>query len=97
MFVRTGSSQGSPAELDQWISRGREFVKPSLQQDPGLKAAYWLVDPEGGKAMIFTLWESEDAMRASEESRVKRQGAMSAATGAKVTTQRYEVVDALVL
>jgi hypothetical protein len=27
---------------------------------------------------------------------MKRQSAMSAATGAKVTTQRYEVVDALV-
>ena len=49
MFVRIGSWQGSPAELDQWISRGREFVKPSLQQDPGLKAAYWLVIAKAAK------------------------------------------------
>jgi heme-degrading monooxygenase HmoA len=83
--------------LEQWISRGRELVKPSLRQDAGLKAAYWLVDREGGKAMIVTLWESEAAMRASEEARLKRQSAMTANTGAKVTTQRYEVVDSLLM
>jgi heme-degrading monooxygenase HmoA len=83
--------------LEQWIRRGRELVKPSLLQDTGLKAAYWLVDRDGGKAMIVTLWESEAAMRASEEARLKRQSVMTASTGAKVTTQRYEVVDTLVI
>jgi len=97
MFARLGAWQGSPEELERWIERGREHVKPSIRQDAGLKAAYWLVDRESGKALIVTFWESEEAMRASEEARRRRQAATSAATGAQVTTERYEIVDALVM
>jgi len=95
MFARIGTWQGSPDELERWISRAREQVKPSVQQDPGLKAAYWLVDRQGGKGLIVTIWESEEAMRSSEQARARRQAVTSAATGAKVTTDRYEVVDSL--
>jgi heme-degrading monooxygenase HmoA len=97
MFARIGTWQGSPHELERWISRAREQVKPSVQQDPGLKAAYWLVDREGGKGLVVTIWESEEAMRSSEHARARRQAATSAATGAKVTTDRYEVVDSLAM
>ena len=97
MFARLGAWQGSAEELERWIERGREHVKPSIRQDAGLKAAYWLVDRESGKALIVTLWESEEAMRASEEARRRRQAATSAATGAQGTTERYEIVDALVM
>ena len=95
MFARIGTWQGSPDELERWISRAREQVKPSVQQDPGLKAAYWLVDRQGAKGLIVTIWESEEAMRSSEQARARRQAVTSAATGAKVTTDRYEVVDSL--
>ena len=93
MFARIGTWQGSPAELERWIARGREHVKPAIRQDPGLAAVYWLVDREAGKGLIVTLWESREAMAASEQARAARQGAMSTATGATVTTDRYEVVD----
>lgn len=93
MVSRIGTWQGSPAELERWIVRAREQVKPGIQQDAGLKAAYWLVDRAAGKGMIVTLWESREAMEASEKARAARQAAMSAATGATVTTERYEVVD----
>ncbi len=96
MFARIGTWQGSPDELERWISRAREQVKPSVQQDPGLKAAYWLVDRQGGKGLIITIWGSEDAMHSSEQARARRQAATSTATGAKVTTDRYEVVDCLI-
>jgi heme-degrading monooxygenase HmoA len=95
MFARIGTWQGSPGELERWITRAREEVKPSVQRDGGLQAAYWLADRKGGKGLIITIWESEDAMRASEEARLRRQTATSAATGATVTTERYEVVDSL--
>ena len=78
------------------MTRAREFVKPSIQQDAGLTAAYWLVDREGGKGLIVTIWESEAAMHASEQARMQRQSATSAATNARVTTDRYEVVDSLI-
>ena len=93
MFARIGAWQGSTEELDRWIQRSREQVKPSVQKDPGLKAAYWLVDREAGKGLIVTFWESEQAMRASEQARMQRQTATTAATGARVTTERFEVID----
>ena len=55
MVARIGTWQGSPDELQRWISRAREHVKPSVQQDPGLTAAYWLVDREAGKGLIVTI------------------------------------------
>ncbi|HEV8441139.1 MAG TPA: antibiotic biosynthesis monooxygenase [Methylomirabilota bacterium] len=97
MFARIGSWQGSSEQLERWIVRAREQVKPSISQDPGLKAAYWLVDRQAGKGLIVTIWENEEAMRASEEARMQRQAAMAATTGANVTTDRYEVIDSLVM
>ena len=97
MFARLGTWQGSAEELERWIERAREHVKPSIRQDAGLKAAYWLVDRAGGKGLIVTFWETEEAMRASEDARRHRQAATSTATGAQVTTERYEVIDALVM
>jgi heme-degrading monooxygenase HmoA len=97
MFARLGAWEGSPEELERWIARARDHVKPAIRQDPGLKAAYWLVDRAGGKGLIVTFWETEEAMQASEEARRRRQAATSAATGAQVTTERYEIVDALVM
>src|SRR5262245_36194009 len=93
MFARIGTWQGSSEELERWIERSEREVKPSVQQDPGLKAAYWLVDRPAGKGLIVTLWESEEAMRASEEARAQRQAATGVSTGARVTTDRFEVVD----
>jgi heme-degrading monooxygenase HmoA len=97
MFARLGTWQGSAEELERWIERARDHVKPSIREDAGLKAAYWLVDRAGGKGLIVTFWESEEAMRASEDARRRRQAATSAATGAQVTTERYEIVDALMM
>jgi heme-degrading monooxygenase HmoA len=78
-------------------ARPRPRQAQHSRADAGLKAAYWLVDRAGGKGLIVTFWESEEAMRASEEARRRRQAATSAATGAQVTTERYEIIDALVM
>ena len=40
MFARLGAWQGSAEELERWIERARDHVKPSIRQDAGLKAAY---------------------------------------------------------
>jgi heme-degrading monooxygenase HmoA len=97
MFARIGIWEGTAEELEKWIVRGREQVKPNILKDPGLNAVYWLADRKAGKGMIVTLWESEEAMNASEAARLRRQAGMAAATGAKVTTDKYEVVDSVLV
>ena len=97
MFARIGTWQGSRDELERWIARSRDEVKPNIRQDQGLKAAYWLVDREGGRGLIVTFWDTGEARHASEQSRLKRQAATSATTGATVTTDRYPVVGSLIM
>jgi heme-degrading monooxygenase HmoA len=97
MFARIGTWQGSDEELNRWIERSREQVKPRIAEDPGLVAAYWLADRSAGKGLIVTLWENEAAMIASEQARRQRQAAMTTNTGASVTTDRYEVIDSLTM
>lgn len=97
MFSRIGTWEGTPEELERWIARSRSEVKPNIRRDPGLAAAYWLVDRARGKGMIVTLWESREAMEASEQARLGRQSGTASATGAKVTTERYEVIDTLIM
>ena len=93
MFARIGTWHGSPEDLENWVARAGEVVKPNVQQLPGLEAAYWLVDREGAKGLTITLWESEEAMHASEAFRSQSQVQTSDATGAEVTTERFEVID----
>jgi heme-degrading monooxygenase HmoA len=93
MFARIGTWQGPPEGVERWAARVGEVVKPNVQRQPGLAAAYWLVDREGGKGLTITFWESEEAMRASEEFRSQSQSQTSSATGAGVTTERFEVID----
>lgn len=95
MHARVGIWEGTPEDLEKWIVRGREEVVPDIARNPGLKAVYWLANRENGRGMIVTIWESEDAMNASETARLRRQSGTAAATGARVRTERYEVVNAL--
>ena len=93
MFARIGTWQGSPEDLENWVARAGDVVKPKVQQQPGLAAAYWLVDREGGKGLTITFWESEEAMRAIEAFRSQSQSQTSDATEAGVRTERFEVFD----
>lgn len=95
MFARIGIWKGTPDELDRWVTRSREQVMPAVRQQPGVRGAYWLLDREAGRALTVTLWESEEALRASEQFRTQAQAGTTQASGAAVTTERYEVVASL--
>jgi hypothetical protein len=45
----------------------RDQLLASLKAMPGFGAAYFCIDPISGKALSVTLWETESALRASEE------------------------------
>ena len=69
MFVRMTELESDKKAMDQNIQYVNDQVVPTLQKSPatGFKGAYWLCDRDAGKLMVFTLWESEQAMRASED------------------------------
>ena len=91
MVARVGTWTGSLEELEAWV-RGTKDVADRIRKSPGLEAAYWLVDRDGGKALTITMWASAEAMAASEATRARSQSLTGTATGAQVTTVRFEIV-----
>ena len=77
MFARVSTYQGPPELIDQGVSHARERILPAVRQIDGFSGVLFLVDRESGKALSVTLWESERAMRASEEeaNRLRRESA----------------------
>lgn len=66
-------------------------MNPVRQLD-GAKSAYLLLDRRSGKALTITLWESEEALRASEEAANKLRGDAAGSAGGTVQdVERYEV------
>lgn len=91
MHARVTTIAGSPADADAGIANFRANVVP-FARDEG-KGAILLVDRQSGEAVAITLWDDEQAMRASEESanslRADAAGQMGAAQAP--TVGRYEV------
>lgn len=90
MWARVTSYDfGADENVDEGV---RAFERALTDEDfhmDGMRDAYLLVDREAGKALTMTLWESEQALRASEESadQVRR----AAAGDAVRDVDRYEV------
>ena len=59
--------EGSPEQMDELLRQAREQVLPQAKQDEGFKGLSALGDRHSGKTLGITFWESEEAMRASEE------------------------------
>jgi len=66
MHARVSIFEGG--DVDELV-RGHDSAWKShdFEGSDGLSKAYVLVDRASGKALTITLWESEDAMNASEE------------------------------
>ena len=80
-------------DVDRASSFVRDQIVPSATQQPGIIAAYWLVDRASGRGLAVTIWESEDAMLASES--VAREAARKEQQDGAVESaavERYEVI-----
>jgi heme-degrading monooxygenase HmoA len=67
MFARMTKITDLGADLDRSVQTVREQVIPGVQELDGYKGFIGFVDRDSGTFMSFTLWESEAAMRASEQ------------------------------
>lgn len=90
MHARVTTLSGSPDNADAGIANFRDNVVPYAKSDG--KGAILLIDRESGKAIAVTLWEDEEAMRASEESADALRADAARQMGAQQpTVERYEV------
>ncbi len=64
MYARISTFQGSPDKEDRALAGP---PPAEVQAMRGFKGAYTLENPQTGKAMLITLWETEVDMLASAE------------------------------
>jgi heme-degrading monooxygenase HmoA len=90
--ISTFQFQGPPDQLDEGLRYARENIVPPLRQMDGFKGVIALLDRQSGKTLSVTLWESEQAMRASEEDANQlRQESAEASSETVEGVERYEV------
>src|SRR5919112_3134297 len=92
MHARVTTMEGSSERLDEGLREIREDVVPQLQQQDGFKGFVVFDNRQSGKLVGFSLWESEQAMRASEEvaDRTRRESAQTM-SDTIAGVERYEV------
>jgi len=68
MYARSTTIQAQPSSIDAAIAHMRDNVMPALEGIAGYVGFSLLVDRTSGRCIATSSWESEEAMRASEES-----------------------------
>jgi heme-degrading monooxygenase HmoA len=92
MYARVTTIQGAPAKIDDAKGHIQEQTLPQLQKMEGFKGFLALGDRNSGKVLGVAFWESEEALRATEEAVTSvRSGAAEAADGTVASVEHYEV------
>ena len=92
MHARTGRVSFSPDKADDVVSNIRDTVVSQMQQREGFKGFTLLLDRSKGEGIGISFWESEDAMRATDDLADQvRQGAAEAGSGRDQGAERFEV------
>jgi len=68
MYARTTVMQGRADTMDEATKIFNESVIPAAEQQKGFKGVLFLTDPKSGKGMSVTMWETEEDMKAGENS-----------------------------
>jgi heme-degrading monooxygenase HmoA len=92
VYARISTLEGSPEHIDEGLRQVRENVLPQIQQQEGFKGMVALADRQTGKTLGITFWESEEALKASEEAAERlREDSAEAMSDTIAAVERYEV------
>ena len=92
MHARVSTIQGAPGKVDDVASQAQEQTLPQLQKLEGFKGLVVLGDRQSGKMLGVSFWESEEALRASDEAASSvRSAAAETADGIVAGVEEYEV------
>jgi heme-degrading monooxygenase HmoA len=68
MFARVITVQAQPGKIEEAAMIYSDSIIPAAKQQKGFKAAMLLTDPDTGKGISITLWETEADQKASDAS-----------------------------
>ena len=93
VFARMFTIEGRREQLEEFARTGEKNVLPALKRLDGFEELLVLANRHNGKIQIVTLWESEEAIRSSEEASYWfRAFSAETADGEVSSVERYEVV-----
>jgi heme-degrading monooxygenase HmoA len=91
MFARVTDISGPSNRIDAGMAEYRDTVLPAIKAMDGFQRAYLLVNRDGGRALSITTWESQEAMRASEEAANGLVAKITETLEAQAAVVHYEV------
>jgi len=94
MYARKTAFKTSPDNVDTATKVFTDEVLPLARTIPGFKGAVALADRSTGDLVSYTMWETEDAMSASEGQANQMRGDALQKIGAlgPPDVQRYEIL-----
>jgi hypothetical protein len=92
VFARVSELEVRPEQLDEMNREGEEHILPALRMQAGFNGGLVLGDRKSGKVLAVALWETEQAMDATEEAaHWLRVFGAETAEGMLENVRRYEV------
>ena len=67
VFARVSEWSVPPERQDEALRAAEEHIVPSLRMQSGYLGDWLFGDTENGRMLTVTLWESEEAMHATDE------------------------------
>lgn len=90
--ARVSRVDGDPERVDDATRESREKILPRAREMAGWNGILSLADRKTGRAVLITLWDSTESMRASEERADELRRASAEAGGGTIAgVERYEV------
>jgi hypothetical protein len=91
--ARVSRLEGDPSKLDEATRKSNEQILPRVRELTGYRGATGLIDRSNGRTLLVTFWESEEAMRSSEQQADRLRSESAEAGGGKITAvERYQVM-----
>ena len=93
MFARQSTIQGKPDQIDTGIRNFNDQILPAMRQLKGFTGAQFLADRKGGKVVVTTFWETEQALRDSESkaNELRRTASAQVKATSEPLVERFEV------
>jgi heme-degrading monooxygenase HmoA len=93
MFARVTMLESQPGQFDAVVMLYRETIVPFITAQDGCRGIHLMIDRQHGQVVTVSLWESEEALRASEEMAAQMRTQARIAGTSPERVDRYEVVD----
>jgi heme-degrading monooxygenase HmoA len=91
VFARSTTIQAQASTIDAGIAHVRDEVMPTIQGIDGCIGLSMLVDRQSGRCIATSAWQSEEAMRASEEQLRPIRGRAAEILGGSPQVDEWEI------